>query len=71
MSCTHLQMATVDFIDNFQVPGQQMSKQVHRPAFQSFRKDCVISVSTCTHTDVPGLYSKEMNSELCILSLWR
>lgn len=55
MCSTNLQVATVDLIDNFQVTGQQMSKQVDWPTLQSFRKDGVIGVGTGTHTDIPGL----------------
>lgn len=55
MCSTSLQMATVDLIDNFQVTGQQMSKQFDWPSLQSFREDGVIGVGTRAHTDVPGL----------------
>lgn len=69
MCCTNLQVATVDLIDNFQVTGQQMSKQVDWPALQSFRKDCVIGVGTCMHTDVPGL-NKSKKKNMC-KTLWK
>lgn len=55
MSSTNLQVATVDLINNFQVTGKQMCKQVDWPALQSLRKDGVIGVGAGTHTDVPGL----------------
>ena len=55
MCNTNLQVAAVDLIDNFQVTGQQMSKQVDGPTLQSFRKDGVVGVGTGVHTDVPGL----------------
>lgn len=48
-------MATIDLVDNFQVPRKQMSKQVNRPSLQSFWKDGVVSVGTSADADVPGL----------------
>lgn len=57
MCSTDLQVAAVDLVDDFQVTGQQMSKQVNRPALQSLRKDRVIGVGTGADTDVPGLKS--------------
>ena len=61
MCRTNLQVATVDLIDNFQVTWQQMSKQVDRPALQSFRKNSVIGVGTGFHTDIPGLNTSKRN----------
>lgn len=55
MCNVYLQMAAVDLKDDFQVTRQQMSKQVDWPSLQSFRKDSVIGVGTCAHTNVPGL----------------
>lgn len=52
---THLQMATIDLIDDFQVARQQMSEQVDWPSLQSLWKDGVVGVGTRAHTDVPGL----------------
>lgn len=48
-------MAAVDLVDNLQVSRQQVSKQLHWPALQSFWKDGVVGVGTGPHTDVPGL----------------
>lgn len=56
---TNLQVAAVDLIDNFQVTGQQMSKQVDWPALQSLGKDCVVGVGAGANTDVPGLDTSE------------
>lgn len=65
---TDLQVAPVDLVDNFQVTGQQMSKQLDWPALQSFREDCVIGVSAGAHTDVPGLHN---NKEKHDIMMWR
>ena len=55
MCSTNLQVATVDLIDNFQVTGKQMSKQIDWPALQGFRKDSVIGVGAGLYADIPGL----------------
>lgn len=60
MCCTHLQMATIDLIDNFQVARQQMSEQVDWPSLQSLGKDGVVGVGTRAHADVPSLRVSEM-----------
>ena len=63
MCSTDLQVATVDLIDNFQMTGQQMSKQLDWPALQSFRKDGVVGVGTGAHADVPGLNTSKTKNE--------
>lgn len=63
--CTHLQMATIDLIDNFQVARQQMSEQVDWPSLQSLGKDGVVGVGTRAHADVPSLRVSEMKKQKC------
>lgn len=52
-------MATVDFIDNFQVPWEQMCEQVHGPTFQGLGEDSVVGVGAGADTDVPGLDNRQ------------
>ena len=49
-----VQEAAVDFVDNFQMPGQEASKQADRPLFQGFRKQRMVSVSESLLCYLPG-----------------
>lgn len=62
-------MATIDLVDDFQVPRKQMSEQVDRPSLQSFRKDGVVGVGTSANTDVPGLDTSRLKHESMIYSV--
>lgn len=51
----YVQVDLVDLVDDLQVSGQERLQQVHRPAFQSFRQDCVVGVGEGASGEVPGL----------------
>ena len=49
----HVKM--VDFVDDFQVSGQQVLEQRNWPTFESLGKDRVVGVSASFASDVPCL----------------
>lgn len=54
----------VDLVDDLQVSGQQGLQQIHGPALQSFREDCVVGVGKSARGKVPGLQRKGITSNL-------
>lgn len=52
---THIQVDLVDLVDDLQVSGQEVLQQLHRPALQSLREDCVVGVGERSPGEVPGL----------------
>lgn len=58
-SSPHLHVPPVDLIDDLQVSGQQVLKQVDGPALQRLRQDGVVGVGTRTDHDVPSLDARQ------------
>ena len=50
-----VQKAPVDFVDNFQMTGQDPGKQGQRPFFEGFRQQGVIGIAAGLHRNMPGL----------------
>ena len=49
----HVEM--VDFVDDFQVPGQKIFQHCYWPSFQGFRQDGVVGVGTNFLSDIKSL----------------
>ena len=53
--CAHLlEMATIDFVDDFKVTRQQRAEQTARPLFQGLGKQGVVGVGKAMLGDMPG-----------------
>ena len=50
----------INFVDDFQMPGQQVLEEADWPFFQCFRKKGVAGIGECLLSDVPGLIPGEM-----------
>lgn len=60
----YIKVGLVDLVDDLQVSGQEGLQQIHRPALQSFREDCVVGVGKSAPSEVPGLRRRGIASHL-------
>lgn len=65
---TYVEVDLVDLVDDLQVSGQERLQQVHGPALQSFRQDCVVGVGKGAPGEVPGLQERGALDRNCPLS---
>lgn len=68
----YVEVDLVDLVDDLQVSGQERLQQVHGPAFQSFRQDCVVGVGKGAPGEVPGLQERgalDRNTVHCYTTL--
>src|SRR5207253_55814 len=49
-----VQEATVDLVDNLQVPRQHQLEQLHRPLLQGFGQQRVVGIGKRLYCEVPG-----------------
>ena len=54
-----LDKVTVDLVDDFQVPRQELLEHRQGPGFQRLRQQCVVGVAHRRNCDAPGLIPAE------------
>ena len=57
-----LHMEVIDFVNDLQMPGQEIFHQRNRPTLKGLRQDGVVCVSTDTLSDVPCLEKYKMKN---------